>query len=681
MSALERIGRYRVTGELGRGAMGAVYRGRDESLDRDVALKVMSQGLADADARARFRREAQAAARLQHPNIVVIYEFGEHDGAPYMALELLDGVDLQRAIGGGLRPDPRSTLPLVLQLLSGLAHAHEHGIVHRDVKPSNLFLPLGRPAKIMDFGVARLSGLGTTTSGTIVGTPNYMSPEQVSGGELDGRSDLFSAGLILYELVTGEKAIRADTVVAAMYKILHESPDLSLIPPGAQWRRLRELLERALAHRPDERFPDARAMAAELALALADLGGIVDWTAPSDQALLVAPKPRPVSQPAPTPGATLPRAASGAARSPGGSRTPPAVAATAPEPLRPPHLWLSLAAAGLLVACAGGAFLLLRSRARVVAASPARALAAAPATSGALVPTPAAVAPVAPVGRTAPPARSAPHGGGATAAAPGEIVGVGIVARAAEPGATPRGRAGGRESRRRTRRRRPARPRTRARRGAALGRGAGRGAGGARGAADQPRRERAGAAGGSRARGRGLPAQARARRCAAVTASARSTSCGAAFSCARTTPACCCSTARRCRSSAIALGCGCGRHWPAAPSQGGSSMAYVIAEPCIDTKDTACVEVCPVDCIHPKKDEPDSGRRRSSTSTPRPASTAARACRCVRSRRSSRRRSCRRSGRSSPRSTPTGTRTRSSRRTGRASSTPPLRRADARRRM
>jgi eukaryotic-like serine/threonine-protein kinase len=289
MGVPARIGRYQVLAELGQGAMGTVYRARDEGLDRDVAVKVMSKGLADADGRARFLREARAAARLQHPNIVVIYELGEHEGAPFMVLELLEGVDLQRAIDVGVRPDPRSTLPVVLQLLAGLGHAHEHGIVHRDVKPSNVFLPRGRPAKIMDFGVARLAGLGTTTTGVVVGTPNYMSPEQVAAGEIDGRSDLFSAGLILYELVTGEKAFRADSLVALMYKILHEAPDLGLIPGGREWERLRGVLERALAREASDRYPDARAMSADLGLALADLGGNPDGSAPADQALLVRP--------------------------------------------------------------------------------------------------------------------------------------------------------------------------------------------------------------------------------------------------------------------------------------------------------------------------------------------------------------------------------------------------------
>jgi hypothetical protein len=293
MGLPERIGRYRILDKLGEGAMGTVYRGRDESLDRDVALKVMSRGMAEPTARARFLREARAAAKLQHPNIIVIYELGEHEGALYMALELLEGIDLQRGIGAGVKPDPRFTLPVVLQLLAGLGHAHEHGCIHRDVKPSNVFLPLGLPAKIMDFGVARLAGHAvTTTSGAVSGTPSYMSPEQIRGGEIDGRSDLFSTGLILYELVTGEKAFRADTVVAVVFKILHEDADLSLIPEGSRWDRLRRVIARALARPREERYPDARAMHEDLALALQDLGGSVDPGAPADHALLVRPRVR-----------------------------------------------------------------------------------------------------------------------------------------------------------------------------------------------------------------------------------------------------------------------------------------------------------------------------------------------------------------------------------------------------
>jgi serine/threonine-protein kinase len=228
---------------------------------------------------------------LQHPNIVTIYELGTHEGAPFMALERLEGMDLQQAIEAGIRPDPKITLPIVLQALAGLGHAHENGIVvHRDVKPSNIFLPRGRPAKIMDFGVARLAG-GETTKKMLVGTPNYMSPEQARAGELDGRSDLFSVGLILYELVTGEKAYRGDTIVAVLFKIANEPPNLELIPRGPQWERLRTIISRALQRKPEDRYADARAMSADLQEALKELGGSADWMTPSDQAVLVRARP------------------------------------------------------------------------------------------------------------------------------------------------------------------------------------------------------------------------------------------------------------------------------------------------------------------------------------------------------------------------------------------------------
>jgi len=313
------IGRFRVLDLVGEGAMGVVFRGRDESLDRDVALKVMRAQAAAPEDRERFLREARAIARLQHPNIITVYELGEHEGSPFIAMELLEGVDLQRAIEAGIRPNPRATLPIVLQLLAGLGHAHDNGIVHRDVKPSNLFLPRGRPAKIMDFGVARLTG-GTATSSVLVGTPNYMSPEQVQARPIDGRSDLFSAGLILFELVTGEKAYQGDSVVALLYKIAHEDVDLSLIPRGAKWDRLRAVLGRALFKDPDRRYPTAAAMSADLALGLQDLGGSLDGAAASDLGLMrrsasarstVPPADRTTSPPEPTttPAATAPVAA------------------------------------------------------------------------------------------------------------------------------------------------------------------------------------------------------------------------------------------------------------------------------------------------------------------------------------------------------------------------------------
>lgn len=347
MEVPPQIGRFRVLDLVGEGAMGVVFRGRDESLDRDVALKVMRAGAADAEDKERFLREARAVARLQHPNIVTVYELGDHEGSPFIAMELLEGVDLQRAIEGGLRPNPRVTLPIVLQLLAGLGHAHDHAIVHRDVKPSNLFLPRGRPAKIMDFGVARLGGT-TNTSGLLVGTPNYMSPEQVKARPVDGRSDLFSAGLILYELVTGEKAYQGDSVVALVYKIAHEDPDLALIPRGPQWERLREVLVRGLAKDPDERYATAAEMAADLALALQDLGGSIDRAAASDKGVFkraaytaAAPARAAATLAAPR---GLPSAAARPGTSPSATGPSTPVAVVAPRPR-----WLVPAAIGVIV--------------------------------------------------------------------------------------------------------------------------------------------------------------------------------------------------------------------------------------------------------------------------------------------------------------------------------------------
>jgi serine/threonine-protein kinase len=445
------IGRFRVLERLGSGAMGVVYRGVDEILDRPVALKVMASHGADADVRARFRREAQAAAKLQHPNIITIYELGDHHGAPFMALELLEGLDLQRAIEGGLRPDPKATMPIILQVLAGLAHAHERGIVHRDIKPSNVFLPRRRPAKIMDFGVARLVD-GTSTAGMVVGTPNYMSPEQVRAGAVDGRSDLFSVGLILFELVTGERAFQGDSMVSLMYKIAHEDVDLAAIPRGAQWERLRGVLAKALAREIGDRYPDARTMSGELVLAARDLGATEDWAmAPSDAAVSVrtvaVPRPAPVVtddiddfagetialRPTPVAPAAPPAPARPApAPPPPASRRPlapvtfdpvvideselealpeepeltdPAEAfAPAPEPRAfPLPLVAGLAAA--LVLLGAGAFLVLRQPAVPSPTAPATSVAAAPVTS--VAPAPVSIPSAAPPA-TPPPATSAP---------------------------------------------------------------------------------------------------------------------------------------------------------------------------------------------------------------------------------------------------------------------------------
>jgi serine/threonine protein kinase len=272
MTAPSRIGRYRIVEPLGRGAMGVVYRGRDEGLDRDAAVKVIRTEALDDESRAMFLKEARAAARLQHPNIVTVYEMGEEEGVPFLAMELLAGQDLQRAMRERAFADPLAALAVTEQVLSGLGHAHARGIVHRDMKPSNVFLHDGVHVKILDFGVARL-GEGLTVTGRVVGTPHYMSPEQVRAEPADGRTDLFSAALMFYEMVTGAKAYRASSAVSVMFQIVHEDPDLSRLPPTPRGEALRRVLRRALARDRADRHPNATALAADLALAVRSYEG------------------------------------------------------------------------------------------------------------------------------------------------------------------------------------------------------------------------------------------------------------------------------------------------------------------------------------------------------------------------------------------------------------------------
>jgi tRNA A-37 threonylcarbamoyl transferase component Bud32 len=267
-----RIGRYRIVELLGQGAMGVVYRGRDEGLDRDAAVKVIRGEALDDESRAMFQKEARAAARLQHPNIVTVYEMGEEEGAPYLAMELLAGHDLQRAMRDRSFADPLAALAVTEQVLAGLGHAHARGIVHRDMKPSNVFVHDGAHVKVLDFGVARL-GEALTVTGRVVGTPHYMAPEQVRADQVDGRTDLFAAALMFYEMVTGAKAYRAGSAVSVMFQIVHEDADLSRLPPTPRGEALRRVLRRALARDREERHPNAAALAADLATAVRSYEG------------------------------------------------------------------------------------------------------------------------------------------------------------------------------------------------------------------------------------------------------------------------------------------------------------------------------------------------------------------------------------------------------------------------
>ena len=262
MAHPERLGKYEIRGALGKGAMGIVYRGFDPHIERDVAIKTIRKDLVEpelaAQYMARFRNEAKAAGRLHHPNIVGVYEYGEDDAVTFIAMEYVEGTGLREYLNRRTSFDFAQLVTLMSQLLDALDFAHNHGIVHRDIKPSNLIVTGTGMLKVADFGVARVDTSNLTTAGMVIGTPSYMSPEQCRGLEADSRSDLFSTGVVLYELLTGEKPFRG-SVESVAYKICHEEPEppsrLSTLKMPAA---VDQLVATALAKAPASRFPSAR---------------------------------------------------------------------------------------------------------------------------------------------------------------------------------------------------------------------------------------------------------------------------------------------------------------------------------------------------------------------------------------------------------------------------------------
>jgi len=253
---VESVGRYEIIGELGRGAMGVVYKAKDPTIGRTVALKTLRldvHGLDAAEMVRRFQNEARAAGVLSHPNIVTIYDAGEQDGIFYIAMEFIEGTTLHELLAEQHILPVDDAIQYSRQICRGLDYAQSHGIVHRDIKPANIMITANGTVKIMDFGIAK-SGGSMTSTGQVLGTPNYMSPEQVKGRPLDGRSDLFSFGVILYEMLTGEKPFVGQNVTTIIYKIVNENPiaprDLDVtVHPG-----LSAIVVRALAKSPDERY-------------------------------------------------------------------------------------------------------------------------------------------------------------------------------------------------------------------------------------------------------------------------------------------------------------------------------------------------------------------------------------------------------------------------------------------
>src|SRR5438874_2517053 len=264
MAELSSIGKYEIRREIGRGAMGVVYEGYDPSIKRVVALKtIRSEQLAGEDPSAviaRFRREAQAAGRLNHPNIVSIYDFGEDDGAWYIAMEFVQGRELKECFETNERFKIADIVRIMGEILSALGYSHDQGVIHRDIKPANIFLLSNGSVKVADFGIAHIEASNLTQVGTVMGTPSYMSPEQIMGLPVDGRSDLFSAGVVLYQFLTGERPF-AGSATTTMQKVLKEEPlppsTLNVQMPSA----MDAVVRKALAKRADERFQTAQEFA------------------------------------------------------------------------------------------------------------------------------------------------------------------------------------------------------------------------------------------------------------------------------------------------------------------------------------------------------------------------------------------------------------------------------------
>lgn len=322
MTLPAKLGKYEIRRELGSGAMGVVYEGWDPGIARRVALKTVRRDQLDraeaAEILSRFQREAQAAGRLSHPNIVAIYDYGEQggegEGTAFIAMEFVEGRELKDHFDADERFPLAEAGRIMAQLLAALGHAHQNGITHRDIKPANIILLKDGTVKVADFGIARIESSSLTQAGAVLGTPAYMSPEQFMGQTVDGRSDLFSAGVILYQFLTGDKPFTG-TLTTIMHKVLKEEPpapsELNVQVP----RPFDAVVRKALAKRPEDRYQSAGEFAAALVAALgnqpaageATLPGVgmtmADFSlppAPADKSAVVAPPPlatRPASKP------------------------------------------------------------------------------------------------------------------------------------------------------------------------------------------------------------------------------------------------------------------------------------------------------------------------------------------------------------------------------------------------
>src|SRR6478736_6322735 len=292
METIEALGKYEIKRPLGRGAMGTVYEGWDPIIARRVAIKTVSlPDNADPEteeALARFRREAQAAGRLTHPNIVGVFDYGETNDLAYIVMEFVEGPSLKTLLDRHEHFAIADMVRVMQDLLAGLQFSHERGVVHRDIKPANVMLTSAGQAKIADFGIARIDSSSMTQAGTLLGTPAYMSPEQFMGQVVDARTDIYSSGVLLYQLLTGERPFEGG-MSSIMHKALHTEPpapsQLSVtVPPSFD-----EVVGRAMAKRPEDRFASARAFAEAIRAAVERP---VESSARLDEATMVVARPQ-----------------------------------------------------------------------------------------------------------------------------------------------------------------------------------------------------------------------------------------------------------------------------------------------------------------------------------------------------------------------------------------------------
>jgi eukaryotic-like serine/threonine-protein kinase len=266
-------GRYEVEELVGHGGMSSVYKARDALLERHVALKILHEQYSnDEDFVERFKREARSVAQLQHPNIVTVIDRGEEDGRQYIVFEYIDGENLKERVVRNGRLEVREALEIAVEVARGLAFAHEQGLVHRDVKPQNILLNGDGRAKVTDFGIARTVDVdGMTQTGTVLGTSNYIAPEQASGQRVDGQSDVYALGAVLYELLAGDVPFPGESFVVVAMKHMHEPAPSLLDVRGDVPLRVAAAVDRALEKDPEQRFPTMDAFAAELEACVAEL--------------------------------------------------------------------------------------------------------------------------------------------------------------------------------------------------------------------------------------------------------------------------------------------------------------------------------------------------------------------------------------------------------------------------